>query len=320
MGNFLNWTYFDIRARYKRMTGYNVLFPQGWDCHGLPTEVAVEKAKGIRKNDVPPDVFRKMCEEWIEQYIGIMKTAVIRLGASIDWTTEYRTMEPEFIRKIQLSFLMLYEKDMIYKGEHPINWCPRCETAIADAEVEHEHKAGMIYTIPFMTDSGEVLIATTRPIYLPACVALSVHPGDERYNHLIGGEAIVPVFGQRVPIIGNDEVDPEFGTGAMMICTYGDKADVVAVHPIKAELAGFEVAVAARPGVVVGDGDLLGNFAIACGFDFLFDVPFDENVGFGPAEVAVVDVEIVIVIGLDPAGGIKAFGGRLIFLVKEIEH
>jgi valyl-tRNA synthetase len=229
MGNVLNWTYFDIRARYKRMQGYNVLFPQGWDCHGLPTEVAVEKAKGVRKSDVPPDVFREMCEDWIEQYIAKMKTAVVRLGTSIDWTTEYRTMEPEYIRKIQLSFLKLYDKDMIYKGEHPINWCPRCETAIADAEVEHEQKNGLIYTIPFETDQGQVLIATTRPIYLPACVALGVNPSDERYQHLIGGEATVPVFGQKVPIIANDEVDPTFGTGAMMICTYGDKADVVAV-------------------------------------------------------------------------------------------
>jgi valyl-tRNA synthetase len=229
MGNFLNWTYFDIRARYKRMKGYNVLFPQGWDCHGLPTEVAVEKAKGIKKSDVPPDIFRNMCEEWIEQYIEKMKTAVIRLGASIDWTTEYRTMEPEYIRKIQLSFLQLYEKDMIYKGEHPINWCPRCETAIADAEVEHDSKKGKLYTIPFYTDNTDILIATTRPIYLPACVALGVHPEDKRYNHLIGGKAKVPVFEQEIPIIANDEVDPEFGTGAMMICTYGDKADVVAV-------------------------------------------------------------------------------------------
>jgi len=229
MGNFLNWTYFDIRARYKRMRGYNVLFPQGWDCHGLPTEVAVEKAKGVRKSEVPPDVFRRMCEEWIEQYIGVMKTAVIRMGCSVDWTTEYRTMEPEYMRKIQLSFLQLYDKDMIYKGEHPINWCPRCETAIADAEVEHETRRGRIYTIPFYTDDGEVLIATTRPVYLPACVALGVHPADDRYRHLIGGKARVPVFGQEVPIIANDEVDPTFGTGAMMICTYGDKADVVAV-------------------------------------------------------------------------------------------
>ncbi len=233
MGNFLNWTYFDVRARYKRMTGHNVLFPQGWDCHGLPTEVAVEKAKKMRKSDVPPDVFRKMCEEWIEQYIGKMKIAIQRLGASIDWTTEYRTMDPEYMRKIQLSFLMLYDKDFIYKGTHPINYCIRCETAIADAEVEHKNKNGAIYTIPFETETGEVLIATTRPVYLPACVALGVNPDDERYKHLIGGKAKVPITGHEVPIIANEEVDPEFGTGAMMICTYGDKADVVAVARYK---------------------------------------------------------------------------------------
>jgi valyl-tRNA synthetase len=138
-------------------------------------------------------------------------------------------MQPEYLRKVQLSFLKLYEKDMIYKGEHPINWCPRCETAIADAEVEHDHKTGKIYTVPFKVPGGELLIATTRPIYLPACVALGIHPGDKRYSKLIGKKATVPVSGQQVPIIGNDEVDPTFGTGAMMICTYGDKADVVAV-------------------------------------------------------------------------------------------
>jgi valyl-tRNA synthetase len=233
MGNVLNWTYFDIRARYKRMRGYNVLFPQGWDCHGLPTEVAVEKAKGIRKSDVPPDVFRRMCEDWIEQYIIKMKHEVQRLGCSIDWTTEYRTMDPEYIRKIQLSFLILFDKGMIYKGEHPINWCPRCETAIADAEVEHNAKQGNIYTLPFETPEGDVLIATTRPVYLPACVAMGVHPDDDRYNHLIGEKAKVPLFDQKIPIIANDEVDPNFGTGAMMICTYGDKADVVAVSRFK---------------------------------------------------------------------------------------
>jgi valyl-tRNA synthetase len=209
------------------------MFPQGWDCHGLPTEVAVEKAKGIKKSDVPPDVFRKMCEEWIEQYIGIMKTAVIRLGCSVDWRSEYRTMDSEYMRKIQLSFLKLYEKDFIYKGTHPINWCPRCETAIADAEVEHNNKNGWLYTIPFETETGEVLIATTRPVYLPACVALGVNPDDERYKHLIGGMVKVPIAGHEVPIIANVEVDPEFGTGAMMICTYGDKADVVAVARYK---------------------------------------------------------------------------------------
>jgi valyl-tRNA synthetase len=233
MGNVLNWTYFDIRARYKRMRGYNVHFPQGWDCHGLPTEVAVEKAHGIRRSEVPPDEFRKLCETWIDQYIVIMKEAVIRLGCSIDWSTEYRTMEPDYVRKVQQSFLILLEKDLIYKGEHPINWCPRCETAIADAEVERESKAGKFYTIVFSVDGEELLIATTRPEYISACVAIGVHPDDERFNHLIGKTAVTPLFDLSVPIIANDEVDPSFGTGTMMICTYGDKADVVAVARYK---------------------------------------------------------------------------------------
>ncbi|MCW3979408.1 MAG: valine--tRNA ligase [Candidatus Bathyarchaeota archaeon] len=233
MGNVLNWTYFDMRARYKRMRGYNVHFPQGWDCHGLPTEVTVEKAHKIKKSDLPPDEFRKLCEEWIEQYIAVMKEGVIRLGCSVDWSLEYRTMEPDYMRKVQLSFLKLYDKDMIYKGEHPINWCPRCETAIADAEVEREKRTGKFYTIVFGLDDGELLIATTRPEYIPACVVIGIHPDDDRFNHLIGGEATVPLSVRKVPIIADDAVDPSFGTGTMMICTYGDKADVVAVARYK---------------------------------------------------------------------------------------
>jgi valyl-tRNA synthetase len=233
MGNVLNWTYFDMRARYKRMRGYNVHFPQGWDCHGLPTEVAVEKAHGIKRSDLPPNEFRRLCEEWIEQYIAVMKEAVIRLGCSVDWSLEYRTMEPDYMRKVQLSFLILYDKDMIYKGEHPINWCPRCETAIADAEVERQQRTGKIYTVAFSVEGEDLLIATTRPEYIPACVAIGVHPEDGRFNHLIGKEAKLPLSDRTVPIIANDEVDPEFGTGTMMICTYGDKADVNAVARFK---------------------------------------------------------------------------------------
>jgi len=229
MGNVLNWTYFDMAARYRRMRGYNVHFPQGWDCHGLPTEVAVEKALNIRRSEVPPDRFRRLCEEWIEQYIDVMKQAVIRLGCSIDWSLEYQTMEPSYMRKIQLSFLILHGREMIYKGEHPVNWCPRCETAIADAEVERERRVGRLYTVAFGLRDGELLIATTRPEYISACVAIGVHPGDERHRHLIGGEATVPLTGRRVPIIADDAADPGFGTGVLMICTYGDKSDVVAV-------------------------------------------------------------------------------------------
>jgi valyl-tRNA synthetase len=233
MGNVLNWTYFDMRARYKRMRGFNVHFPQGWDCHGMPTEVAVEKNKKIRRSDVPPDVFRKMCEEWVAQYIAKMRTAIVRLGISIDWKLEYRTMDPDYIRKVQLSFLMLYAKGLIYKGEHPINYCPRCETAIADAEVERLKRTGKIYSLTFGTPDGELIIATTRPEYIPACVAIGVNPTDERYNKLIGKKAKTPIYGKEIPIIAKDDVDIKFGTGAMMICTYGDKADVIDVARFK---------------------------------------------------------------------------------------
>jgi valyl-tRNA synthetase len=229
MGNVLNWTYFDMVARYKRMQGYNVLFPQGWDCHGLPTEVETEEEYGIKKTDMPPAEFVKLCKQFVNKYIGIMKQAVMRLGCSIDWTTEYRTMDPDYWRRTQLSFILLHKKDMIYQGTHPINWCPSCETAIADAEVEHETREGTLHYIKFKLDDKEHLnIATTRPELLPACVTVAVHPNDQRYQKYVGKGIAVPVANRKVKIIPEDLVDPKFGTGVVMICTYGDKADVKA--------------------------------------------------------------------------------------------
>jgi valyl-tRNA synthetase len=235
MGNVLNWTYFDVMARFKRMRGFNVYFPQGWDCHGLPTEVEAEEHYGIRKTEVSPDRFRKLCEKLVDKYIGKMKEAITRLGCSIDWKTEYKTMDSDYWRRTQLSFLLLNQKGLIYKGTHPINWCPRCETAIADAEVEHEEIEGTIYYIKFKLErenGGSITIATTRPELLPACVTVGIHPRDDRYKDYVEKEVIVPVFGRRVKIVTDDMVDPDYGTGVVMICTYGDKADVkfVAKH------------------------------------------------------------------------------------------
>ena len=231
MGGVLNWTYFDMVARYKRMRGFNVLFPQGWDCHGLPTEVETEEVNHIRKTDVPPDKFRKLCEELTNKYIGIMKTAIRRLGCSTDWTTEYKTMDPDYWRRTQLSFILLYQKGFIYKGTYPINWCPRCETAIADAEVEYEKREGVLHYIKFPLSPKEYLtVATTRPELLAACVTVAVHPDDERYNKYAGKDVTVPVADREVKIITDESVDPQFGTGVVMICTYGDKEDVKAVQ------------------------------------------------------------------------------------------
>ncbi|GAI30392.1 unnamed protein product, partial [marine sediment metagenome] len=116
MGTALNWTYFDIVARYKRMRGFNVLFPQGWDCHGLPTEVQVEKLYGIRKGDLPIGKFRELCIKLTEENIGHMREEMNSLGFSIDWSTEYRTMDPDYYRRTQLSFVQLYKRGLIYRG------------------------------------------------------------------------------------------------------------------------------------------------------------------------------------------------------------
>ncbi|HEY4675232.1 MAG TPA: valine--tRNA ligase [Candidatus Bathyarchaeia archaeon] len=231
MGNVLNWTYFDMVARYKRMRGYNVHFPQGWDCHGLSIEVQVEKENKLRKRDIPPDKFRKLCEALVERYIALMKTGVIRLGCSVDWTTEYRTMDPDYWRRTQLSFILLYNKGFMYQGTHPVNWCPRCETAIADAEVDYEEREGTLNYIKFPLEksSQHLLIATTRPEFIPACVAVAVNPTDERFNKYIGKKIIVPIMERSVNIIPDENVEPAFGTGVVMICTYGDKEDVKTV-------------------------------------------------------------------------------------------
>jgi valyl-tRNA synthetase len=231
MGNVLNWTYFDIVARFKRMQGFNVLFPQGWDCHGLGIEIQVEKAKNIRKRDVPPDQFRTWCIELVETYIAMMKEGILKMGASIDWTTEYKTMDPDYWRRTQLSFVLLHQKGYMYRGTHPVNWCPRDETAIADAEVDHIKKEGTLHYIRFQLEGSSeyLLIATSRPEFIPACVAVEVNPKDERYSKYIGRKIAVPLMNREVTIIAEDSVDPCFGTGVVQICTYGDKEDVKTV-------------------------------------------------------------------------------------------
>ncbi|MGF7119262.1 valine--tRNA ligase [Methanobacterium oryzae] len=232
MGHVLNWTYIDIIARFKRMQGYDVLFPQGWDCHGLPTEVKVEETHRIKKGDVPRDEFRKMCVDLTSQNIKQMKAQMISLGFSQDWSREFVTMTPEYMKRTQLSFLKMYNEGLIYRGIHPVNWCPRCETAIAFAEVEyHENETYLNYLeFPAEGEENGVLIATTRPELLSACVAVVVHPEDERYKELAGKRLEVPLFGRSIEVITDTEVDPEFGTGAVMICTFGDKTDVLWVN------------------------------------------------------------------------------------------
>ena len=222
IGNSLNWCYIDFVARYKRMCGYNVMFPQGWDCHGLPTEVKVEEIHGITKNEVPREEFRKMCRELTLGNIEKMRQTMLNLGFSTDWSNEFVTMEPEYYSKTQRSFRKMYDMGRLYQSEHPVNWCPRCETAIAFAEVEYDSRDTNLNFLHF--DGLE--IATTRPELLAACVAVAINPEDERYKENLGSTVKVPLFGHDVTVIGDKDVDPEFGTGVVMICTFGDKQDV----------------------------------------------------------------------------------------------
>lgn len=228
MGHVLNWLYMDLIARYKRMNGFEVLFPQGWDCHGLPTEVKVEETHNIRKSDVPREEFRKMCIDLTRENIQMMKAQMQSMGFSQDWSREFVTMTKEYKRKTQLSFLKMYHQGLIYQDVHPVNWCPRCETAIAFAEVEyHENETLLNYLeFPEAYGEGKIPIATTRPELLSACVAVTVHPEDERYQKLTGKYVEVPLYGRKVKVITDKDVDPEYGTGAVMICTFGDKTDV----------------------------------------------------------------------------------------------
>jgi valyl-tRNA synthetase len=226
IGNALNWCYMDFVARYKRMQGYNVMFPQGWDCHGLPTEVKVEERYNITKNEVPRDEFRRLCEQMTSEAIERFRSTINRLGISTDWSNEYVTMRPEYYVKTQLSFVQMYKAGLIYREDHPVNWCPRCGTAIASAEVEYDSRMTSLNYMRFPADEGYIEIATSRPELLSACVAVAVNPEDERYRGYIGKCVRVPLFDYAVPVIADPAVDPRFGTGIVMICTFGDRQDV----------------------------------------------------------------------------------------------
>jgi len=227
-GHVMHYVEFDIMARFKRMQGYRVLFPIGFDCDGLPIEVKAEQLYNVTKSDVPREKFKAMCWNIVNKWVRRQTEQLKALGMSVDWTTKYLTMMDDYIRKTQIAFVTLYKKGLIYRAAHPIFWCPRCQTALAKEEIEYKIKKGKMVYIKFkIMDSDEsVIVATTRPELLPAIQAILVHPNDERYTSIVGKEVLVPIFAKRVQIISDDEVDPSFGTGAVMVCTFGDIQDV----------------------------------------------------------------------------------------------
>jgi len=224
MGQVLWWTWIDLISRYKRMRGFNVLLAQGWDCHGLPTELYVEKNYKIGKNF--KERFLELCKEWTKECIGKMKSKMIEMGYSADWDYEYSTDNDDYLAFVQKTLLNLYFKKLLKRVEHPVMWCTKCGTSLAKAEVGYKEKEGTLYDIRIPVGGEFIAISTTRPEFLPACVAIFVHPEDERYKKFIDKKAILPIFNREVPILANREVDKEFGTGVVYLCTYGDESDI----------------------------------------------------------------------------------------------
>lgn len=231
IGFAYHYSAIDSIARYMRMRGYEVLFPMGIDRNGLPIEVQVEKKYNIRMFEYPREKFLELCKGLLDEYEHYILDLCRRLGFSmnsLDPKEVYRTDSPEYRSLTQATFIEVFKKGLIYESYRPNNWCPRCRTTIADAEVEYRDGDTPFVYIKFRVDGEDrdIIIATTRPELLGACKAVLVHPEDERYRDLHGKYVIVPIYGRKIRVIPHKEVDKEFGTGAMMLCSFGDQVDV----------------------------------------------------------------------------------------------
>lgn len=227
MGHVFSYTQTDFIARFKRMRGLNVFYPIGFDDNGLATERLVEKIKDIKAGQMHREDFRKLCEEVVaeaeEEFRGLFR----EIALSVDWRQEYRTVSSKVCKISQMSFIDLFNKELAERRLAPTFFDIVDRTAIAQAEIEDKEKQGVMNDIVFKTENGkDIVIATTRPELIGACVAVFYNPEDDRYKHLNGQNAITPIFGASVPIMADDEVDTEKGTGLVMCCTFGDIQDI----------------------------------------------------------------------------------------------
>ena len=227
IGHIFSYTQTDIIARYKRMTGHAVFYPYGFDCNGLATERFVEKKHDTSVYKIGRDEFVKLClstsKEAEQSFVDLWQ----QMGLSADFTTTYSTISPDVQKIAQESFLRLAEKNFVYTKEEPAMYCTTMRTSVAQAELEDEEKETFFTDLAFgCTNGSEIIISTTRPELLPSCVALIFNPNDDRYKHLAAEQAIVPIYGYQVPILQDEAVQIEKGTGLVMVCTFGDKTDV----------------------------------------------------------------------------------------------
>ncbi|WP_456484854.1 valine--tRNA ligase [Desulfurobacterium sp.] len=231
IGHALNSTLQDVICRWKRMKGYEVCWIPGTDHAGIATQWVVEKQlaqEGLTRHDVGRENFLKRVWEWKESCGGRIINQLKKLGTSCDWERERFTMDEGFSRAVRKAFVTLYKEGLIYKGKRLINWCPRCHTALSDLEVEHEEERGNLWYIKYPVVGEEeryIVVATTRPETMLGDVAVAVNPNDERYKDLIGKKVLLPIVNREIPVIADEYVDMEFGTGAVKITPAHDFND-----------------------------------------------------------------------------------------------
>jgi valyl-tRNA synthetase len=226
IGHIFSYAQAEMIARFKRMQGYNVFYPFGFDDNGLPTERLVEKEEGIVAKDLHRSEFTKKCIATTTKYEKEFKDLWQSLGFSVDWSLQYETINPMVQRISQKSFINLLKDGKAYMKESPVLWCTECQTSIAQAELESVEKEAAFNYVKFKTGEEDLTVATTRPELLYGCVCLFVNPEDDRYRQYIGKSVTVPLYNYEIPILADGKVDISKGTGAVMCATFGDSTDV----------------------------------------------------------------------------------------------
>jgi valyl-tRNA synthetase len=230
MGHAFNQTIMDSLTRYHRMRGFNTLWVPGTDHAGIATQIVVERqlqAQGQSRHDLGRKNFVARVWDWKQQSGDTITRQMRRMGASVDWSREYFTMDDKLSKVVTETFVKLYEQGLIYRGKRLVNWDPELKTAVSDLEVESEEEDGFLWHIayPLANGSGQLVVATTRPETMLGDVAVMVHPEDERYRHLVGQSVVLPLVGRHIPVIADDYVDKDFGTGVVKVTPAHDAND-----------------------------------------------------------------------------------------------
>jgi valyl-tRNA synthetase len=230
MGHLLGESIRDLILRWQRMEGREVLYLPGMDHAGIATQNVVERQleeRGTRREDLGREEFVRQVWAWKEQYGGLILKQLRRVGTSADWSRERFTLDQDYSRAVLAVFLDLHRQGLVYRGRYVVNWCPRCQTALSDEEVDKVEREGSLWYIRYPIKGTEkfVTVATTRPETMLGDTAVAVHPKDRRYAHLVGKTAVLPLMRREIPILADEMVDPKFGTGAVKVTPAHDAAD-----------------------------------------------------------------------------------------------